>query len=68
MNDTKRKIIEDLAADYEKKRGFFEALGYRNVYGVSAEERVLMAKEYAVAEAEMVEAHGRLRGAISSNG
>ena len=66
MNETKRKIIEELAAECERKRALFEALGYRNTYGLSAEERTQMAKEYAIAEFEMVEAHNRLRGAIAS--
>ena len=66
MNETKSKIIEDLAADHERKRARFETLGFRNVYGVSAEQREQMAKEYAIAEAEMIEAGRRLRGAIGS--
>ena len=66
MNETERQIIEELASDHERKRAIFEALGYRNTYGLSAEERTKMAKEYAIAEFEMVEAHNRLRGAIAS--
>ena len=66
MNETKRKIIEDLAADHERKRALYEAMGYRNTYGLTAEQREQSAKEYAIAECEVTEAHQRLRGAIGS--
>lgn len=65
MDDTKRKTIEDLAADHERKRARWTALGYRNVAGLTPEEREQSAKEYAVAEAEMLEANARLRGAVA---
>lgn len=68
MNDTKREMIAELAADHEKKRAKFEALGYQNTYGLTAKQREEQSAAYAIAEAEMLEAGSRLRGAIGSAG
>ena len=66
MTDTKFQIIAELAVDHERKRAAFEALGMRNVYGLDAKAREDSAIAYAVAEAEMLQAASRLRGAIKS--
>lgn len=66
MKPEKYQIISELAVEHERKKAVFEALGARNTYGMTPEQREKSATEYAIAEAEMVAAGSRLRGAISS--
>lgn len=63
MTPEKQAKIEELAEIARAKRDRFAALGMLNIYGRLAEERVQMSKDYAVAEAEMLEADANLKAA-----
>lgn len=66
MNEIRQGWIEGLAEKATRLRMEWEALSLRNIYGLSVEERIKSAKEYAVAEAEMYEAEAKLRAAVSA--
>lgn len=63
MTPEKKAKIEELAEVARAKRDHFAALGMLNIYGRLTEERVQMSKDYAIAEAEMLEADANLRAA-----
>lgn len=65
MTPEKKSRIEKLATIAETKWVHFKALGTLNTYGRTAEERTKMMKDYAIAEAEALEAEACLRAAIS---
>jgi hypothetical protein len=63
MTPEKKAKIEELAEVSRKARDKFMALGMLNIMGRTADQRVEMSKEYAVAEAEMLEADANLKAA-----
>jgi len=63
MTDEKKAEIERLAVIAQKKREHFMGLGMLNIVGRLTGEREQMSKDYAVAEAEMLEADANLRAA-----
>lgn len=66
MTPEQKAKIEELATIADQKRQTFLMLGMRNIMGRLAEEREQMAREYAVAEAEMMEANAALEAAIAA--
>ena len=63
MTPEKKANIERLAVAAQKKRDRFMSLGMLNIAGRLAGEREEMAAEYAVAEADMLEADAALKEA-----
>ena len=63
MTPEKQAKIEELAVIATKKRETFMSLGMLNIANRLAGKREQIAKEYAVAEAEMLEADANLRTA-----
>ena len=63
MTPERKARIEQLAVIAQKKSDKFMALGMRNIAGRLAGEREEMSKEYAIAEAEMLQANADLKAA-----
>ena len=60
MTEDQKYEIAVLAEDYENKRLRWENLGYLNVNGKTAEQRIQMSIDYQIAETEMRQAESRL--------
>jgi hypothetical protein len=63
MTEDQKYEIAVLADDYAAKKLRFECLGMANVYGLTGEEATKRSIEYHIAEAEKLEAWGKLEAA-----
>lgn len=60
MTEDQKYEIAILAEDYQQKRQIFEYHKVLNIMGKTADELLKMSLAYHTAEAEMLEAQGRL--------